>query len=127
MDKRLILAVAGSGKTTHLIEQLDEERRFLLIAYTNNNIKNLKNAIARKFGFLPRNISVMSYFSFAYGFCLKPFLGRKLGLQGIDFVGKAHVKASGVDRFLSKNKYAYSYRLAARISQPDVASYVASR
>jgi len=29
MDKRLILAVAGSGKTTHILNQLDEDKTAL--------------------------------------------------------------------------------------------------
>jgi DNA helicase-2/ATP-dependent DNA helicase PcrA len=45
MDKSLILAVAGSGKTTLIVDKLNLEERFLLITYTINNTRNLKEAI----------------------------------------------------------------------------------
>jgi len=37
MDKSVVFAVAGSGKTTHLVTALDEMRRFLLVTYTEAN------------------------------------------------------------------------------------------
>ena len=37
MDRRIILAVAGSGKTTFLINSLNLDRRFLIVTYTENN------------------------------------------------------------------------------------------
>lgn len=35
MGKRVILAVAGSGKTYHVCQKIDENRRNIIIAYTN--------------------------------------------------------------------------------------------
>ena len=43
MDKRVVLAVAGSGKTYYLCNILDETKRNIIIAYTNENIKNIRN------------------------------------------------------------------------------------
>ena len=48
MDKKLILAVAGAGKTYHIIERLDENNRFLIITYTVNNAENLRNDVIKK-------------------------------------------------------------------------------
>ena len=31
MDKRIILSVAGSGKTTYIINHLNEEKNFLIV------------------------------------------------------------------------------------------------
>ncbi len=76
MDKRLILAVAGSGKTTHILNQLDEKNRHLIVTYTRENIRNLKSGIERKFNYFPENIKLYSLFEFLYSFCYKPFLGR---------------------------------------------------
>ncbi|MFT7381465.1 MAG: DNA helicase-2/ATP-dependent DNA helicase PcrA [Roseivirga sp.] len=76
MDKRLILAVAGSGKTTHILNQLDEEKRHLIVTYTRENIRNLKSGIEKKFNYFPENIQLFSFFEFLYSFCYKPFLGR---------------------------------------------------
>lgn len=76
MDKRLILAVAGSGKTTYIVNKLDLETRHLIISYTRENIRNLHLGIINKFGYFPENISLYSFFGFLYSFCYKPFLGR---------------------------------------------------
>ncbi len=83
MDKTVILAVAGSGKTTHIVNSLNPESRSLLITYTENNLKNLRAKIVRKFGYFPKNISLYSYFTFLYGFCFRPFLLRDTKVTGI--------------------------------------------
>jgi DNA helicase-2/ATP-dependent DNA helicase PcrA len=74
MDKKVILAVAGSGKTSLVIESLDLDRRALLITYTENNLRTLRRRIIKKFGSFPDNIKLYSYFTFLYSFCYKPFL-----------------------------------------------------
>jgi hypothetical protein len=76
MDKCLILAVAGSGKTTHIVNKLDLDNRHLIVTYTRENIKNLHLGITNRFGYFPDNISLFSFFGFLYSFCYKPFLGR---------------------------------------------------
>ena len=83
MDKRLILSVAGSGKTSYIVNYTDEERRFLILTYTTNNVTNLRRKVARKYGCIPNNIEIYSYFSFVYSFCFKPFLLNTVGANGI--------------------------------------------
>lgn len=85
MGKCLILAVAGSGKTTHLISLLNLEQRFLLLTYTRNNYAHLTESIIQKFGYLPSNIRVLKYFQFVYSFCYKPFCGLDKRAIGICF------------------------------------------
>ena len=75
MDKRVIFATAGSGKTTYIVNNLSLEKRTLIVTYTNGNYENLRRKISDKFGGeLPPNITLIKYFSFLYGFCYKPFL-----------------------------------------------------
>ena len=85
MDRRIILSVAGSGKTSYLIDRLDRERRFLIVTYTINNTEHLKNCIIRKFGCLPKNITVYTYFEFLMAVCYRPFLADSLRAKGIDW------------------------------------------
>ncbi|MCS9871934.1 DNA helicase UvrD, partial [Pseudomonas aeruginosa] len=77
MAKSVMFAVAGSGKTTTLIERLTLDQRALIITYTENNYAHLQRSIIRKFGFLPPNISLFTYFGFLNGFCYRPQLERK--------------------------------------------------
>lgn len=85
MDKCLILAVAGSGKTTFLIDRLNQNQRFLIVTYTRNNYKHIRHSILKKFGFFPENIKVLSFFHFLYSFCFKPFCGLGFKSKGICF------------------------------------------
>ena len=85
MGKCLMLAVAGSGKTTYLISLLNLEQRFLLVTYTRNNYEHLKRSVIRKFGYFPENIKVLKYFQFVYTFCYKPFCGLDKRSSGICF------------------------------------------
>ncbi|MEM9596019.1 MAG: DNA helicase UvrD [Acidobacteriota bacterium] len=83
MDKRVILAVAGSGKTTRIIESLHPEKRSLIVTYTVNNARNLRDGIIEAFGHVPPNVTLRSYFPFLYSMCFKPFLWRKTRARGI--------------------------------------------
>ena len=73
MDRLLMLAVAGSGKTTYIINKLDLEHRFLIVTYTDNNVAHIKKAIIKKFGYEPQNITLLSYFQFLIRVCYRPF------------------------------------------------------
>jgi DNA helicase II / ATP-dependent DNA helicase PcrA len=74
MGKELMLAVAGSGKTSTIIDRLSLEKRALVITYTDNNYEHLLRSVIRKFGYVPSNITVLTYFGFLYGFCYRPLL-----------------------------------------------------
>ncbi len=85
MDKRVIFAVAGSGKTSHIIDGLTEYSRTLLITYTENNLNNLKTKVLNKFGIIPSGIRIYSYYTFLYSFCFRPILGHKIEVKGISW------------------------------------------
>ena len=85
MDKKVIFAVAGSGKTTYIINQLSLDERSLVITYTINNIKNLRNGILEKFGYFPPNVTLLTYFTFLYSFCFRPFLSHQFRAKGINY------------------------------------------
>lgn len=84
MDKRVINAVAGSGKTRYIIESLDASTRTAIITYTVTNQMELKKRIIDKFGEMPSNIHVFGLFQFLYSFCLRPYYCEKK-LKGIIF------------------------------------------
>ena len=69
MDKRVIFAVAGAGKTTHIVNGLSPQKRSLIITYTDNNFSNLQSKILRKYsGYWPQNVTLMTYFTFIFTF-----------------------------------------------------------
>ena len=78
-----MLAVAGAGKTTYLVNRLNEDERFLIVTYTVNNVSNLRLKIIRRFGYFPSNITLLSYYAFLYHFCFLPFTKMIVRPMGI--------------------------------------------
>lgn len=127
MDKRIILAVAGSGKTRYIIECLDLKRSSLIVTYTNNNFYNIKSRIIQKFGYFPDNIRLFSYFSFLYSFCFKPFLLNRTRAKGIRFDPCSNRYAQGDRRYIDGNNRVYSNRLTKFIIEKGEAESVSAR
>lgn len=78
-----MLSVAGSGKSTFIVDRLNLKQRFLLITYTENNVVHLRKKIINKFGYEPKNIKLLSYFQFLIRECYRPFLKDKFPSSGI--------------------------------------------
>ncbi|CAZ97558.1 DEAD/DEAH box helicase [Zobellia galactanivorans] len=124
VDKKLILAVAGSGKTTNLIDKLNLTERFYLVTYTITNASLIRLRIIKKFGYLPNNIKVFTYFNFLYSFCVKPFLYYKYNLKGIFLENSPeptnYFKNENIRKYISKSGYAYHNRLGKLIEQENL-------
>lgn len=73
MDKRVILAVAGSGKTYTLARSINPEKRNLIIAFTRENIKNIEKELIDKFGIIPKYTQVLTFHKFVYNFLIRPY------------------------------------------------------
>ncbi|MFL9838605.1 UvrD-helicase domain-containing protein [Flavobacterium sp. ST-75] len=130
VDKRIVLAVAGSGKTTMLINQLDLDKNFLLVTYTVSNCKNLKNKVLKKFNYLPQNITILTYFDFIYNTCIKPFLFKELKVKGIkwDLPPTWTNQLNRNDkRFYVNNGYLYHNRMAKLIDVANLSQSVNDR
>lgn len=83
MDKQLILAVAGAGKTTQILNDISPNRRSLILTHTNQNLFSLEASIRDKYdGIVPNFVEVRTYFSFLHSFCIRPFLSYKLRDNG---------------------------------------------
>lgn len=105
MDKQLVLAVAGSGKTTFIVNNIDFNKRSLIITYSNTNRDNLIRKIyERNNGLFPESVIVMTYFTFLYSFCYKPFLSDKFRAKGINYS-----EIDGSRRFLSQDDPRYYF------------------
>ena len=116
MDKRVIFAVAGSGKTTHIISKLTLDKRFLIITYTTNNTQTLRNSIIRKFGYFPENIKLLSYFVFLNSFCFKPLLSYCIKSKGINWKqppeSTLRLNRTNLRFYLDTNNRLYHNRIA---------------
>lgn len=106
-NKRIIQAVAGSGKTTYLINELEnEQEQIAIITYTENNQIVLKNKILDKFdGRLPDNVHLFGFWQFIYGFCVAPFMSTRP--KGINF---EHLKNTSYNQKMYTDNYGRFYK-----------------
>ncbi|WP_044915902.1 AAA family ATPase [Butyrivibrio sp. WCE2006] len=124
MDKKLILAVAGAGKTTYIIDNIcNGDKRVLIVTYTEANYKNIIQKIRNKNeGIIPDGISVFTYFKFLYSFCYKPFLSDEIQARGINYESNKNMyaKSNRLDYYLDSQNRLYSNRIAYLLDRDGV-------
>lgn len=74
-NNKLMIAAAGSGKTTYLVRRAlrDSSKRVLITAYTEANEDVIREAIVRSHGYIPANITVQTWFTFLLQHGVRPF------------------------------------------------------
>lgn len=129
MDKKVVFAVAGSGKTSAIINSLDESKRTLILTYTNANYENIRIRILDKFGYWPKNITLETYFVFLYGFCAQPFIQKKLDLNGLVFSPPTnkYARSDSIEHYFNSHNKAYSNRLAKFLIETELTEKINSR
>lgn len=76
MNSKLVIAAAGAGKTTYLIEEaLKRNNKVLITTYTRSNENEILNKIYSKLGCIPSNIEIQTWFEFLLRQGVRPFQG----------------------------------------------------
>ena len=129
MDKRVIFAVAGSGKTTFIIDNLNYEKRTLLVTYTIENYQTLRRKISIKFGCIPENITIYTYFQFLYQYCIRPLLGYSANIRGIDWKASPPQRTSKSNErhYLTNERRLYHNRMAKLLIESNSMNEVCER
>lgn len=131
MDKKLMLAVAGAGKTTYIINKVCAEyKKVLIITYTDANYSNIISRLREKNdGVIPEGISVFKYFTFLYRFCYKPFLSDYVGARGINYESNKnrYAKSTNLDYYLDSSDRLYSNRISLLLDKTDAIKDVQNR
>lgn len=75
MMNKLIIAAAGSGKTTHLVKEALKvaDSKVLITTYTEANEKEIKKKFYDFNGGIPKNITIQTWFSFLIQHGVKPY------------------------------------------------------
>jgi len=77
MNNKLMIAAAGSGKTTFLMEEAMKvkEGHVLITTYTENNAEEIKNKFINKYKCIPSNVTIQTWFSFLIQHGVRPYQG----------------------------------------------------
>ena len=73
MAKKVILAVAGAGKTYHICHAIDSTKKNLILAYTHENIYNIQKELCDAYGCVPELTTVMTFHAFVYHHVILPY------------------------------------------------------
>lgn len=84
----IISAVAGSGKTTRIIEDCccNMSKKILFTTYINNNADVIRKKLIDKFGIIPPNITIQSWYSFLIENWVKPYANVAMNFE-IEHIG----------------------------------------
>ena len=101
MSSRLIIAGAGSGKTTWLVNQAlkIKNEKVLITTFTDANEQGIREKFFELNGCIPANISIMTWFAFLLRHGVKPYQSviYEDGIKGLLLVN-------------SKSGYRYTFR-----------------
>lgn len=86
---KLIIAAAGAGKTTYLIQQaLETNANVLITTFTIENTECIRQKFINKIGYVPNHVTIQTWFSFLIQHGVKPFQGSlRKELFGINIRG----------------------------------------
>ncbi|HFI0313992.1 TPA: UvrD-helicase domain-containing protein [Streptococcus suis] len=74
MDKRVVLASAGAGKTYFIANDFSDKERVYLITFTHRNVENIRKELLKRFDrMIPENIRISTFDSFVYNQLVRPF------------------------------------------------------
>ncbi|MET3698383.1 DNA helicase-2/ATP-dependent DNA helicase PcrA [Bacillus oleivorans] len=72
---KVIIAAAGSGKTTYLVEETIKENpnKTLIVTFTNKNRQEILNKFQQLLGYIPANVDVKTWYSFLLSDWIRPY------------------------------------------------------
>lgn len=108
-ENKILIAAAGSGKTTYLVEEAVKikSERVLITTYTESNEAEIRQKFFELVGHVPANVVIMTWFSFLITHGVKPFQGGlfEFSVRGMELV----TKPSGI-RFINSNGIGVPWR-----------------
>lgn len=146
MSDKLIIAAAGSGKTTYIVNETVKitDKQVLITTFTEANEAEIRKKFIEKYGMIPTNIIIQTWFSFLIQHGVKPYQSclYKDDVVGLQLVNKqSALKYTGrngpvyykeeevAKHYFNGNKQIYSDKLAKFVFKVNKLSegYVISR
>ena len=135
---KLIIAAAGSGKTTTLVlNALSQTQRVLITTFTQANEQEIKKKIIEINGCIPEHIVVQTWFAFLLKHGVRPFQGKIIekkvkglilvnGISGSKYMFKGnpvyHKESDTEQHYFNKEMKIYSDKLSKFIVKSQTSS-----
>lgn len=124
---RVIIASAGSRKTTFIVEEAlaIHDKKVLITTYTNENLDQINSYLIQRAGYVPEHITVISWFSFLLQDGVRPYQNHMTDngrINSINFTaipGRYAAKANVNAYFLTDGNNIYRDRVADFICECD--------
>ena len=75
LDNRIVVAAAGSGKTTMIVDEACDAVtcRSALVTYTRNSASEIRDKAYKKLGYIPKHVSISTWYAFLLRHFLRPY------------------------------------------------------
>ncbi len=104
-NNRAIIASAGSGKTTNIVDAScgDETRRAGMITYTNNGREEIAKKCYERFGCVPPHVTISTWYAFLLRHFVRPYQNflyepHVTGIQFVNGRSDRYSKANDIPR-----------------------------
>lgn len=119
VKNKLIIAAAGSGKTTYLVDEAlkIKDKKVLITTFTIENEREINKKFIEKNGWVPANIRVQTWFSFLIQHGIKPYQSLIYGgdIQGLCLVNQksgSYYKREDVKYYINSRNQIYSDKIS---------------
>jgi len=118
---RVIIACAGSGKTTQLVEEAlaHQDRRILIVTYTISNTREIINKFGELNSGVPKHVDVMTWYGFLLRECARPYqrsMYTDKRIESIQFKQKQSARYSSETdikrHYFMRGEFIYSDKIA---------------
>lgn len=110
VNNRLIIASAGSGKTTFLVKEAlwHPNKKIAILTYTNNNTNEIRKKFCEKHGGIPKHVDVMTWFSFLLRECVRPYQRSVYSKQRVRTINFPEGRSAPYVKYTDTKHYYFS-------------------
>ena len=127
MSNKIIIAAAGSGKTTHLVEEALrlQDARILITSYTEENEREIHNKFIEKNRCVPANVKIQTWFSFLLQHGVRPYQSylfddKIIGLYLYNGISAIGTRENDIKRhYLTNDNKIYSDKISKFVCKCD--------
>lgn len=124
-NNKLIIASAGSGKTTFLVNEAlkNKASNVLISTYTQANEEEIRRKFIKINGCVPGNITIQTWFSFLIQHGVKPFQGS-MGIPDFDFKGLLLINDQSAKYIKEQNVLQHYFSSSGKIYSDKLSKFV---